>query len=234
MTEEEFGALIQQLDALVQEFEALPYPQIRAKVFVLLQAIDTVHRESLGRLIGRLRREGQAELVERMAEDPVIHTLLLLYDLVASEDQIQVSAASFIPLQQISGAPQPRLRQPVFRTVTQLEELPTGTMQAFDVGGVPVLVANLEGELYAVQDTCPGSPAPLHLGSFSPPVVVCPWHNEAFDIRTGKRADQIEGPSLTVFPVRIVDGSIQLTIDTASDPTTTPGSNSQRGSRGGP
>ena len=90
-------------------------------------------------------------------------------------------------------------------------------MKAFDVDSVRILLANVAGEIYAVHNTCPGSAAPLDLGSFSPPIVVCPWHNEAYDIRTGKRVDGTPGPSLAVLPIAIVDGSIQLAINTIAD-----------------
>jgi len=66
-----------------------------------------------------------------------------------------------------------------------------------------------------VRNTCPGSVAPLELGSYSPPVLVCPWHNEAYDIRTGKRADGESGPGLAVLPVTVVDGSVQIAVNTS-------------------
>ena len=90
-------------------------------------------------------------------------------------------------------------------------------MHAFDVDGARVLVANVAGEFYAVRNNCPGSMAPLDLGSFSPPIVVCPWHNDAFDIRTGKRSDGVQGEGLAVLPIAIVGDSIQLAVNTAAD-----------------
>ncbi len=93
MTEEEFQTAIQQLDALVQEFESLPFPEVREMAFSLLQAVDVVHREGLSRLIGFLRDEREAELVDRAAEDPIIHTLLVLYDLVPVDEITQVEQA---------------------------------------------------------------------------------------------------------------------------------------------
>ncbi|HSH78920.1 MAG TPA: Rieske 2Fe-2S domain-containing protein, partial [Herpetosiphonaceae bacterium] len=110
-----------------------------------------------------------------------------------------------------------QLRRPVFKAVARLADVPAGTMQAFDVDGTRVLVANVAGELYAVRNNCPGSMAPLDLGSFSPPIVVCPWHNDAFDIRTGKRSDGAQGESLAVLPIAIAGDTIQLAVNTAVD-----------------
>src|SRR5207253_3157113 len=50
LTDADFEAAAEHLDALVQEFEALPFPQVRERVFDLLQTVDAVHREGLCRL----------------------------------------------------------------------------------------------------------------------------------------------------------------------------------------
>ena len=225
LTEQEFQAATRHLDALVQEFEALPYPKVQEDVFDLLQTVDALHRAGLGRLISFLRDHGQSDLVERAAMDPIIGTLLLLYDLVPAEELTQLVAMpqrtaprlDVIPLIQVSHEPKRTLRRPIFKPVARLEDLPIGTMKAFDVDSMRILLANVAGEIYAVHNTCPGSAAPLDMGSFSPPIVVCPWHNEAYDIRTGKRVDGTAGPSLAVLPIAIVDGSIQLAINTVAD-----------------
>lgn len=303
LSDEEFEGFSRQLDALVQEFEALPYPEIQAKAFNMLQAVDAIHREALTRLIGFLRAHGQAELVLHAAEDPIVHTLLLLYDLVPSEERTQVETAlelvrpyihshggevevldvvdgtvhlrlagschgcsgatmtlkrgiegalregfpgfkdvavhepepdqrptiiPLIPLEQVAPAskidrialaPSPGrpVRRPVFKEVARLDEVPAGTMHAFDVEGVRVLITNVAGEVYAVRNHCPGSMAPLDLGTFTPPIVICPWHNEAYDVRTGKRADGLPGEKLLVLPVAVAGGSIQVAVNTTAD-----------------
>lgn len=219
MTDEEFQAAVQQLSALVQEFETLPYPQIRERVFELLHYIDVVHREGLVRLINFLRDQGQAELVDQAARDSAIRTLLQLYDFAPQEELIQPAPAAtatkhFISLDQVERETR-RLaaHQPAFEDVASVEEVPAGTMKAVDVNGVHVLIASVEGEIYAVHNQCPGSMAPLHLGGFTPPIVTCPWHNEAYDVRTGERADGEETPKLRVVPTAVTDGMIQVAVD---------------------
>ncbi len=237
LTEAEFQAVAQQLDALVQEFERLPFPQVREMAFDMLQAVDAMHREALRRLLALLHAHGQAHLVEHATNDPIIRTLFQLYDLIPSDERKEVETALelvrpeihsqlFIPLTEVrrDAPPQPSPvspRRPIFAAVARVADVPAGTMRAFDVQGTRVLIANVSGELYAVRNTCPGSMAPLELGSFTPPVVVCPWHNEAYDIRTGKRVDGsplgATGQNLAVLPIAIVDDTIQLAMNTTSD-----------------
>lgn len=225
LTDDEFRAVCRHLDGLVREFEALPFPEVRDHVFELLQAVDALHREGLGRLVGYLREHEQGHWVDQAVEDPAVRTLLGLYDLAPldapggtdASDARDMANVSFIPLGQI-GFARP-VRRPVFRELTRLDAVPPGTMVSVDVDGAPVLLTNVGGEIHAVSNTCPGSVAPLSLGSFSSPIVTCPWHNEAFDVRTGKRADGGPGPGLDVFPVSVQDGAILMAVGTAPAPS---------------
>jgi nitrite reductase/ring-hydroxylating ferredoxin subunit len=222
LSEAEFQAITQQFDALVQEFENLPFPQIREMVFDLLGATDALHREGLGRLLAFLHDQGQAGLVEQAAEaDFMVRTLLLLYDFIPTEDQPPKerlkSGLTFIPLDRLLQDLEKHSHRPVFKEVARLEELPLGMMKGVEIEGVYILLANVAGEIYAVRGQCPGSMAPLYLGVFTPPVVVCPWHNEAYDVRTGKRVDVEEAPALDILPVTVVEGVIQVALDDGSN-----------------
>ncbi|MDP9365326.1 MAG: Rieske (2Fe-2S) protein [Chloroflexota bacterium] len=218
LTEGEFRAVGWHLDELVREFEGLPFPEVRDRVFELLQTVDALHRAGLVRLVDLLRDHGGGESLEQAAADPIVRTLLVLYDLAPEPAPVAVAAgtSSFIPLDRIGRAPARVVRRPRFAEAARLEEVPPGTIKGVVVEGVQVLLANVGGEVYAVRNACPGSVAPLSLGSFTPPVVVCPWHNEAFDVRTGKRADGVDGPGLEVVPVAVRDGAIELAVDTVS------------------
>ena len=234
LTNEEFVAISQRLDALIQEFETLPLPVIQEKVFEMLQAIDALHREGLNRLIGLLREQQQAAWVDQAAEDPVVQALLLLYDLApgdsAMPDQMAVDEAApdpngrtparrqpFISLNEIQLAPtsRPNLKAPVFKTVARLDELPPGAIQAVALDDVRALVINVDGEVYAVGELCPGSDLPLSFGELNDTRLICPWHNEVYDVRSGKCLDtagRLDNPRLAVYPVTVTDGAIQIAI----------------------
>src|SRR5262249_26440224 len=123
----------------------------------------------------------------------------------------------FIPIAELRSGRTRSPQRPAFKAAVRLEEVPPGTLKHVVVDGVHVLVGNVAGEVYAVRDRCPGSMAPLHLGTFTAPIVVCPWHNEAYDGRTGRRADGTPGPGLSVLPVAVVEGVVQLAVETADE-----------------
>ncbi|CAA9567857.1 MAG: hypothetical protein AVDCRST_MAG70-2208 [uncultured Thermomicrobiales bacterium] len=218
MSEQEFRTVAMALDEAVRNFETLPFPEIREQVFELLQMVDALHRAGLTRLVDLLDGPARVALVERAALDPIAGTLLALYDLIPeppAPTAIPAAAGaegtvSFIPLGQIGRAPARALRRPDFVDLARLEDVPPGTMRGVEADGVRALLANVAGEIFAVRDSCPGGVVPLSLGAFTPPVVVCPWHNEAFDVRTGKRADGETGPGLDVLPVSVQGGTIRL------------------------
>jgi Fe-S cluster biogenesis protein NfuA/nitrite reductase/ring-hydroxylating ferredoxin subunit len=98
-----------------------------------------------------------------------------------------------------------QLRRPVFVDVGAFAELAPGTMQVARVDDNEILVINVDGEPYAFRNVCPvDGRNPLDGGRLTGSVLVCPWHNCAYDARSGKRADDEAGqPSLAVVPIAI-------------------------------
>lgn len=104
--------------------------------------------------------------------------------------------------------PRPRAE---YRPVAPAEAVRIGTAVSVDVEGEPVLIANVEGRLYAVADRCGESPLPLRFGTLEGPVLRCPWHGCRYDVRTGERLDA--GPGrVRVVPVRVAEGQIQVAV----------------------
>lgn len=65
-------------------------------------------------------------------------------------------------------------------------DLPPGKAAAFEVEGVRLAVFNVDGTFYAIDDTCPHAGAPLSEGTIEGGKVICPWHEAAFDLKTGE------------------------------------------------
>ncbi len=91
-TEAEFMDIVHHVDALVQMFENHPAPEVREKVMELLQAVDALHRAGLVRLAHFLREQEHGALIDQAADDPIIRSLFLLYDLIPPDARLQVEA----------------------------------------------------------------------------------------------------------------------------------------------
>jgi nitrite reductase/ring-hydroxylating ferredoxin subunit len=75
--------------------------------------------------------------------------------------------------------------------VAKAEEIGLGKMKSVDVNGVAVLIANVDGKFYAMDDRCGHMNAMLSMGALNGKIVVCPFHFAEFDVTTGQK---IKGP----------------------------------------
>jgi nitrite reductase/ring-hydroxylating ferredoxin subunit len=80
--------------------------------------------------------------------------------------------------------------------VGKTSEIPSGKMQKVSVDGRDIVVANIDGNYYACDDTCTHSGASLADGTLEGNVITCGWHGAKFDCRSGK---------LEKFPAKIKD-----------------------------
>ena len=90
---------------------------------------------------------------------------------------------------------------------------PPSELRALDVEGVPVLLVNMGGEVYAFKNACPVDGSPLDGGRLTGTVLVCPWHNCAYDARSGDRTDGEPGEGLAVVPIAVSDGKVQVAVN---------------------
>jgi nitrite reductase/ring-hydroxylating ferredoxin subunit len=81
--------------------------------------------------------------------------------------------------------------------VGSVTDVAAGQMRAFDVAGTKVDVANADGHLYAVEDTCTHRGCSLASGRLEGTTVTCPCHGSQFDVTSGA---VIRGPAAR--PVR--------------------------------
>lgn len=91
--ETEFAHLLDWVGQGVERMEQIPDDRTRDEVFALLDGIDTVHRYALGRLLERLTALGGAGLAAQIAQDPLVRTLLKMYDLTGADEREQVERA---------------------------------------------------------------------------------------------------------------------------------------------
>jgi 3-phenylpropionate/trans-cinnamate dioxygenase ferredoxin subunit len=85
-----------------------------------------------------------------------------------------------------------------------------GTYQSIEVDGVMILVFNLNGEFYALEDVCPHDYSCLDGGEIDGEEIVCPHHGARFAIKTGEVTAPPAYEGVTTFPVQIENGMVQV------------------------
>ena len=65
-------------------------------------------------------------------------------------------------------------------------DIPSGKMSMVSTDGKDILVTNVDGNYYAMDDTCTHAGASLSEGSLDGSTVTCPWHGSTWDCKTGK------------------------------------------------
>lgn len=73
-----------------------------------------------------------------------------------------------------------------FVPVARIDELPPNARKTVMVGNYEVALFNVEGNLYAVENTCPHQGGPLVEGWVAGGCVTCPWHGWTFALSNGK------------------------------------------------
>jgi len=95
-------------------------------------------------------------------------------------------------------------------TVARLTEIPPGRSKRVVVHGHPVLIANVEGHLYAVDDTCTHEDSSLALGCLKGELISCTLHGSRFSVRTGEPMEEPATEPLATYPVHLEDGLVQI------------------------
>ena len=101
--------------------------------------------------------------------------------------------------------------------VADVSELPVGTLKKVKANNKEILLANIEGALSAVDNTCPHLGGDLSLGTLQGPVLTCPRHQAKFDVTTGRCVSppQVNPyspklPNLTAYPVKVENQKILI------------------------
>lgn len=69
------------------------------------------------------------------------------------------------------------------------------------VEGQSILLTRWEGQVYALEDTCPHRGVPLHKGELDDGCVMCPAHGWAFALINGE-GRTVLGTSVRSYPVK--------------------------------
>lgn len=98
--------------------------------------------------------------------------------------------------------------------VALVEDVPPGAVREVDVEGRAVVLANLDGELVALDGTCPHAGGPLGAGTLTPDGrLVCSWHRAAFVARTGAPCRGPARKPVRRHRVTVADGVVLVRVE---------------------
>jgi len=94
--------------------------------------------------------------------------------------------------------------------MAERQEIPKNKMKVFKVEDHEILVVNVEGELYALENRCPHMGYPLYFGRLEGKVLTCGFHYAKFDVTTGKSLGSVTDKPLKKFKIKIQNSLVQV------------------------
>lgn len=91
-------------------------------------------------------------------------------------------------------------------------DLGAGRMLAVTFGSYQIALYEVEGEIYATDNVCTHASGFLADGSLEGEIVECPLHGGRFSVKTGKGMGPPIPCDLRTYPVRVVEGEIQVRV----------------------
>ncbi len=96
--------------------------------------------------------------------------------------------------------------------VARLSEIAPGTTRRVVVNSAEILLCNVDGKIYAIEDVCTHDGGPLDQGTLEGEHVVCPRHGATFDVRTGDALTLPAVVPLMTFDVKVEGDEIYVDV----------------------
>ncbi len=99
-----------------------------------------------------------------------------------------------------------------FIDVTSVNDLSIGKTKRFTTDKGDILLANVDGKIYAVDDMCTHEDSSLSLGCLKGELVYCTLHGSRFNVRTGEPMEEPATEALQRYAVRIQNDRIEVSL----------------------
>ena len=94
--------------------------------------------------------------------------------------------------------------------VCSKSDIPSGRLKAVNVSGKDVVIANVNGSFYAMDNWCTHEQGNLSEGELNKGILTCPEHGAQFDVTTGKVQIGPDGePPETISPEKTYKVNVQ-------------------------
>jgi nitrite reductase/ring-hydroxylating ferredoxin subunit len=92
------------------------------------------------------------------------------------------------------------------------DEVSLGNPRQVTAGDKKITILKLDGDFFAIDDTCTHKGGPLSEGEINGEEVTCPWHEAVFNIKTG---ELVSGPAWVAvgrYKVRVTEQGIEVKV----------------------
>lgn len=103
-----------------------------------------------------------------------------------------------------------------FVKVATKDEIPQGEGKVVEVDGERVALFNVEGEFYAIDNTCVHQGGPLGEGYLEEKVVTCPWHGWQYDVTSGV-SPLNPAARVAAYSVRVDGDDVLVSVETGEE-----------------
>jgi 3-phenylpropionate/trans-cinnamate dioxygenase ferredoxin component len=87
-----------------------------------------------------------------------------------------------------------------FTRIGSTVDVPIGKMKKVNVDNKDILIANVNGVFYALNNRCPHMGGSLADGNLEGDVVTCPRHSSQFNVKTGTAVGKAKIGPLKIMP----------------------------------
>lgn len=101
---------------------------------------------------------------------------------------------------------------PNFVKVASASDLKPGENKVVNVNGTEVGLFNVDGEFFAISNTCPHRGGPLGEGLTEGDVVSCPWHGWRFNVKTGI-SPVMPAAKVQTYQVKVENNDVLVSVD---------------------
>lgn len=91
-------------------------------------------------------------------------------------------------------------------------DLANGQRLFVEIDELSIVIFNIAGKIFAIGDVCSHDSGPLGDGELDGYEIVCPRHGARFDVRNGKVRALPAVVDIPAYPVRVVNGMIEVGI----------------------
>lgn len=96
-------------------------------------------------------------------------------------------------------------------TVAKTTEIAPGNSKVVEANGREIAIFNLDGNFYAIDNTCIHKGGPLGQGTLEGEDIVCPWHSWRFNVKTGVSPVN-PAAKVKTYDLKIESGDIKLAV----------------------